>query len=77
MPQNPSKSSMNGYKAFAFPFKITNCHKFVTTSQIGEKYPKFVKKWATVGVKITKSPIFVTICFLNAHQSTKVKYEWI
>ena len=77
MPQNPSKSSMNGYKDFEFPTKISNCPQFVTTGQIGEKISKIRKKLAPGGVKFTKSPIFVTICFLNAPQSTKVKYEWI
>ena len=40
IPQNPSKSSMTGYKAFAFPTKITNYPQFVTSSQIGDKIYK-------------------------------------
>ena len=54
MTQNPSKSSMNGYKAFAFATKISNCPQFVTGGQIGEKYPEFVKN-RLQGVKILRN----------------------
>ena len=49
MPQNPSKSSMNGYKAFAFPTKITNCPQFVTSGQIGDKISQIRKKVGPMG----------------------------
>ena len=45
-PQNPQKWSKNGYKAFAFPTKITNCPKFVTSGQIGDKISQIRKKLA-------------------------------
>ena len=77
MPQSLSKSSMNGFKAFAFATKISNCPQFATSGKIGDKISQIRKKLASGGVKITKSPIFVTICFISAPQSIKVKYEWI
>ena len=77
MHQNPWKSSMNGYKAFAFAIQISNCPNFVTSGQIGEKISQIHKKLAPGVAKIKKSAIFFKICFINAPQSTKVKYEWI
>ena len=46
MPQNQSKWSINGYKAFAFPTKITNCPQFVTSGEIGDKRSQIRKKLA-------------------------------
>ena len=37
MSKNSPKWSMDGYKAFAFARKISNCPKFVTSGQLGEK----------------------------------------
>ena len=77
MAQNPQKLSMNGYKAFAFASKISNCPKFVTSGQLGDKIYQISKKLAPEGIKITKSSTVFRISFLNATKSTKVKYEWI
>ena len=45
MSKNSPKWSIDGYKAFEFARKISNCPQFVTSGQLGEKIYQVRIKW--------------------------------